>query len=331
MGRKLRLTVACGDYEIVRALKEGTVKADGLELIFLTGMGSREFISRMTRRLEFDVAEIGVTTYVTSKTQGGPLTAIPVFLHRRFRHGFVFTNTAGGVHAPKDLVGKKVGGNIGPAANAWIRGILDEHYGVSHERYVWVCEPREATEFPNRARIPMELAPANLSLEDMLVEGKLAALISPALPRALLNGDTRIGYLFPDYKEVELDYFKKTGIFPIMHLVAVKQEIIDKYPWVATNLVAAFEQSKQIAYRRLLNPRIVPMAWYTWAQQEQKRILGPDPWAYGLNAANRNNLDTLLRYMAKQGLVERKVSVDELFAESDPPDMFRHPEDELRL
>ena len=315
MGGKLRLTVACGDYEIIRALKEGTVKADGLDLTFLTGMGSREFISRMTRRLEFDVAEIGVTTYVKLRADGVPLTAIPVFLHRRFRHGFIFVSPNAGIKAPEDLIGKKVGGYVDAPANVWIRGILDEHHRVPHEQVNWVGEAREAPP----------------SLEDMLVEGKLAALISPSVPRAILNGDRRISYLFPNYKEVEVDYFRKTGIFPIMHLVALKQEIIDKYPWVATNLIAAFEESKQVAYRRLLNPRIVPLAWYTWEHQEQRRILGLDPWAYGLNAANRNNLDTLLRYMVKQGLSEGAIPVDELFVKADPPNMFRHPDDELKL
>jgi len=331
MNGKLRLTVACGDYDIVRSLKEGTVQADGLDLLFLMGMGSREFISRMMRRQEFDVAEMGVTTYVRLRMQGAPLTAIPVFLHRRFRHGFVFVNTAAGIRAPVNLIGKKVGGNIEPAANAWMRGILDEHYGVPHDQVTWVCEVREAADFPNLPHMRVELAPAGFSLEDMLLNGGLAALISPSLPRALLHGDDRIAYLFPNYKEQELIYFRKTGIFPIMHLVAVKREIVDKYPWVTTNLVAAFEKSKQHAYRRLLNPRVVPLAWYTWARQEQERILGPDPWMYGLNAINRNNLETLLRYMTKQGLIERRVSVDELFAASDPPEMFGGPEDELRL
>jgi 4,5-dihydroxyphthalate decarboxylase len=331
MGGKLRLTVACGDYEIVRSLKEGSVKADGLDLIFLTGMGSREFISRMARRLEFDVAEMGVTTYVTLRSQGAPLTAIPVFLHRRFRHGFIFVNTAAHVETPKDLIAKRVGGNIEPAANTWIRGILEEHYGVQHDEVRWVVEPREADEFPHRSGLRTEFAPTTLSLEDMLLEGKLAAMISPAWPKALLNGDRRIGYLFPNYKDVELEYFQRTKIFPIMHLVAIKQEIVNKYPWVTTNLVTAFEVSKQLAYRRLLNPRIVPLAWYTWAQQEQNRVLGQDPWAYGLNTANRNNLDTLLRYMVKQGLTETLIPVDDLFANSDPPEMFRRTDDELRL
>lgn len=315
MGEKLRLTVACGDYEIVRALKERTVKADGLNLTLLTGMGSREFISRMIRRLEFDVAEIGVTSYINLRQQGAPLTAIPVFPHRRFRHGFVFVNSAAGIKTPKDILGKKVGGYIDAPSNVWIRGILDEHHGVPYGEVEWIGESREAPP----------------SLENMLIEGRLAALVSPSVPSAIVNGDARIAYLFPNYKDVEIEYFRKTKIFPIMHLIAVKQEIVDKYPWVASNLVAAFEESKKVAYRRLLNPRIVPLAWHTWEHQEQRRILGPDPWMYGLGTANCNNLDTLQRYMVKQGLSERVIPTDELFAKTDPPNMFGHVDDELRL
>ena len=331
MPGKVRLTVACGDYEIVRALKEGAVTADGLDLVFLTGMGSREFISRMAQRMEFDVCETGVTSYAMSHCRDAALTAIPVFLHRRFRHGFVFVNTAAGIKTPKDLIGRRVGGMLQPAANTWMRGILEEHYGVALEEVKWVGDSREAEQFMPPKAFRHELAPIQKSLEDLLAEGDLAALISPSLPKLLLKRDPRIGYLFPNYKNVELDYFRKTGIFPIMHLVAIKQEIVVKYPWVTTNLTKAFEQAKRIAYRRLINPRIVPLAWYRWAVEEQEEVLGPDPWAYGLEAANRKNLETLLGYMLRQGLVERKIGLDELFAEYDPVSAFGQAGEEIGL
>lgn len=331
MSGKVRLTVACGDYEIIRALKEGVVTADGLDLVFLTGMGSREFIARMTQRTEFDVCEMGVTSYAMSRCRDGALTAIPVFLHRRFRHGFVFVNAAASINTPKDLMGRRVGGMLQPAANAWMRGILEEHYGVVLEKVRWVGERREAEQFTLPKAFPLEMAPAQKSLEDLLIEGDLAAMISPSLPKALLKRDPRVGYLFPNYKEVEIDYFQKTGIFPIMHLVTVKREIVEKYPWVTTNLTKAFEQAKRIAYRRLINPRIVPLAWYRWTAKEQEEILGSDPWAYGLDAANKKNLDTLLGYMLRQGLIDRKLRVEELFADYDPISAFQQAEDEARF
>ena len=331
MPQKLRLTVACGDYEIVRALKEGLVQADGLELIFLTGMGSREFISRMEQRSEFDVCEMGVTSCATAYERGASFTAIPVFLHRRFRHSFIFVSRVAGVVAPRDLQGRKVGGMIQPAANTWIRGILDEHYGVDLTKVTWVSDHREAAQFGSRARFSFQMPASRQPLEELLAAGEIAALISPSLPKLLLQHDPRIGYLFPNYKDVEIDYFRKTGIFPIMHLVAVKREIVERYPWVTTNLVKAFEQAKRLSYRRLINPRIVPLAWYRWASQEQEDILGPDPWAYGLGPANRKNIETLLRYMLRQGLIERAIEVDALFADYDADSAFASAEDEAGL
>ena len=144
MAGMLRLTVACGDYEIVRALKDGTVTADGLELIMLAGMGPRERHWRMARRAEFDVCETNVGAYFMERDRGAPLTAIPVFLHRRFRHGFLFVNAAAGIRAPKELIGKKIGGtNFQPASNIWMRGILEEEYALPHRQVTWVVERSE--------------------------------------------------------------------------------------------------------------------------------------------------------------------------------------------
>jgi 4,5-dihydroxyphthalate decarboxylase len=318
MAEKLRLTMACGDYEIVRALKEGAVKADGLELVMLTGMGPRERHWRMARKAEFDVCEGNVGAYFMERDHGAPLTAIPVFLHRRFRHGFLFVNADAGIRAPKDLIGKKIGGtNFQPASNIWMRGILEEEYGLPHRQVTWVVERSEDVEFtpPKDLRIEM-IAPGN-KLDEMLAEGEISAMLSPDLPKLFLKGDKRIVRMFPNYKDIELAYFRNTGIFPIMHVNTIKQEIVDKYPWVPTNLVKAFEEAKQIAYRRIANPRVVPLAWVRTAVEEQEQVLGPDPWAYGLGPANRKNLKTVLRYTHQQGMISRTWPLDELFADTD--------------
>jgi 4,5-dihydroxyphthalate decarboxylase len=123
--------------------------------------------------------------------------------------------------------------------------------------------------------------------------------------------------LFPNYKDVELAYFRRTGIFPIMHVTTIRQEIVDKYPWVPTNLVKAFEAAKNLAYRRIANPRMVPIAWVRTALEEQEEVLGPDPWAYGLTPANRKNLETVLRYSHRQGMISRTLPLDALFADTD--------------
>ena len=151
----------------------------------------------------------------------------------------------------------------------------------------------------------------------MLADGDIPAMISPTLPKPFVQGDKRIARLFGDYKAVEIDYFRLTGIFPIMHVTTIKQEIVDKYPWVPTNLVKAFEASKQLAYRRVANPRMVPLAFVRTAVEEQEAILGKDPWSYGLTPQNRKNLETVQRYAQQQGLIKSIVPLDTLFADTD--------------
>jgi 4,5-dihydroxyphthalate decarboxylase len=318
MMAKLKLIVACGDYEIVRALSDGSVEADGIELVMLTGMGSRERHWRMARKAEFDVCEINIGGYFMGRDRGEALTAIPVFLHRRFRHGFVFVNANAGVRVPKDLAGKKIGGtNFQPASNIWMRGILEEYYGMPHRQCVWVVERSEDVEFTPPKDLRMEMIAPGKRLDVMLAEGEIPAMLSPEIPRLFLDGDQRIVRLFPNYKDIEIEFFKQTGIFPIMHVTAIKQEIVDKYPWVATNLVKAFEAAKALAYRHIANPRSVPLAWVRTLWEEQQETLGFDPWAYGLGDANRKNLESVQRYCHQQGLISRTVPLDDLFVDTD--------------
>ena len=315
---KLRLTVAAGNYDIVKPLIEGTVEADGLELIFLSEMGPRERHWRMGRKHEFDICEENVGAYYMIRDQGEPLTAIPVFLHRRFRHGFVFVNTQAGIKEPKDLNGKVIGGtNFQPASNIWMRGILQEHYGVDHRSITWLVDRSEDIPFTPPPGLRIELKKSAKSLGDMLADGDIPAMISPTLPRPFVQGDKRIARLFPDNKAVEIAFFKETGIFPIMHVTTIKQEVVDKYPWVPTNLVKAFEKSKQLAYKRVANPRMVPLAFVRTAVEEQEEIIGKDPWSYGLTPANRKNLETVQRYCHQQGLIKTVAPLDDLFADTD--------------
>src|SRR5438876_1236762 len=315
---KLTLTVACGDYDIIRPLKEGLVTAAGLDLVFLTDMGPRERHWRLARKLEFDVCEENVGAYFIARDRGDPISAIPVFLHRRFRHGFVFVNAAAGIKTPKDLRGKRVGGtNFQPAGNIWMRGILEEHYGVPHKELTWVVERSEDVPFTPPLGLKIEMKGSAKSLSDMLADGDLPAMISPTIPKPFTMGDKRIARLFPDYKQIEIDYFRATGMFPIMHVTTINQEIVEKYPWVTTNLVKAFEQAKLMAYRRVANPRMVPLAWVRTAVEEQEQLLGRDPWAYGLTPANRKNLETVQRYVHQQGMIGEVRPLDELFEDTD--------------
>ncbi len=314
MSKQVHLTLACGDYEIIRALKEGTVKPDGIELTVLTDMTSDIRHWRMIRNHEFDVAELSMSNYLMAKYIGLPFAAIPVFLHRRFRHGFIFLNATKNIRKPTDLVGKKVGlRNFQATANLWIRGILEHEYQVPHKSIQWFKQDEEEVEWSPPSGLYIQRVAAEKNVERMLVEGELDALIHPELIQPILDKDKRVTRLFPSYRDLEIEYFKRTGIFPIMHTTAIKQEVVEKYPWVPINLMQAFEKSKKAAYNRMENPRIVPLAWFRHFLEEQDEILGADPWVYGLGDNNRKNLEMLMQYSQEQGLLGRKMALDELF------------------
>jgi 4,5-dihydroxyphthalate decarboxylase len=312
--KKIPLTLACGNYEIVRALKEGLVEPDGIDLNLLTDMDSTARHWRFLRNRDFDVAETSCSSYIVARDQGAPLAALPVFLHRRFRHGFVFINTTKGITKPADLIGKKIGvKSFLVTAGHWMRGILEHEYGVPHKSIQWFAELDEDVDFTPPADLKITRLPHDKSVEDMLAEGELDALIHSDIIKPMDAGDPRVARLWPDYKAEEIRFFKKTGIFPIMHVMGIKQEIVERHPWVTINLFQAFEKSKALAMTRLKNPRIVPLAWYQEAREEQETILGPDPWEYGLTDKNRHTIETIAGYSHEQGLTRRRWTADELF------------------
>ncbi|MCC6888759.1 MAG: ABC transporter substrate-binding protein [Hyphomicrobiales bacterium] len=314
MAKKLPLTLACGDYEIVRALKENGVEPDGIELTVLTRMDSTTRHWRFLRNGEFDIAECSASSYITARDHGRPFAALPVFLHRRFRHGFIFINTRKGITKPTDLIGRRIGvKTFQQTAANWCRGILEHEYGVPHKSIEWVTERDEDIDFEPAAGLRLTKIADHQSLDTMLAEGEIDAVMSGAFIRPFLDGDPNVGRLFPNYKEEEQAYYRNTGIFPIMHVVGIRQEIVDKHPWVPINLYRAFDEAKAIAMKRLVNPRIVPLAWYRSAWEEQEAILGKDPWEYGLSERNQRNLNTLTRYSHEQGLTRTLHQAVDLF------------------
>ncbi len=248
MAAKIRFSVAIGDYEIIRALKEGAVEADGLELVVLTGHGPRERHWRMARNQEFDVCEFNVGGYLMSRDHGDPLAAIPVFLHRRFRHGFAFVNVNSGIKSPKDLIGKRVGGtNFQPAGNIWLRGIFEQHYGVPHKEITWVVDRSEDVPFTPPPGLKIEMIPAGKSMDTHARRGRDPGDDQSLHSRAHSQWRQAGRPLVSRLQNVEREYFQQTGIFPIMHVTVMKQEIVDKYPWAAVSLVKAFEKAKNLA------------------------------------------------------------------------------------
>jgi 4,5-dihydroxyphthalate decarboxylase len=314
VAKNIQLTLACGDYEIVRALRDGTVAADGIDLTILTDMDSTTRHWRFHRNGEFDVAETSCSSYIVARDKRQEITAIPVFLHRRFRHGFVFVNTGKGIATPKDLIGKKVGvKSYLVTAVHWMRGILEHDYGVPHKSMHWLAELDEDVDFAPPADLKFTRLKSEDSVEAMLAEGEIDAVIHADIIKPMVTGDARVGRLWPDYKAEEVRYYERTQIFPIMHVMGIRQHIVDRYPWVPINLYQAFEKAKALAMRRMANPRIAPVAWYLEAWEEQQRILGPDPWEYGLGEKNRHTMQTIAGYSHEHGLTQRRWTPDELF------------------
>jgi 4,5-dihydroxyphthalate decarboxylase len=314
MPKKLALTLACGNYEIVRPLIDGTVEVDGVELNILTDMDSATRHWRFLRNQEFDVAELSGSSYLAARDNDWPFRAIPVFLHRRFRHGFMFINTGKGIGKPSDLKGRKIGvKTLMTTAILWMRGILQNEYGVPLNSIEWVAELDDDVQVALPPDIKVRRLPDNESVEAMLAEGELDAVFHSDLIKPFLANDPRVARLFPDPKAEEMAYFKKTGIFPIMHVLGIRQSVAEQHPWLAVNLFKAFNEAKAIAMKRMRNPRIVPLAWYRDAWEEQEQLLGPDPWEYGLSENNRKNLETLVGYSHEQGLIKKRPSLEHLF------------------
>jgi 4,5-dihydroxyphthalate decarboxylase len=314
MPKKLPLTLACGNYEIVRPLLDGTVEVDGADLNILTDMDSATRHWRFLRNQEFDVAELSGSSYLAARDNDWPFRAIPVFLHRRFRHGFMFINTGKGISKPSDLKGRTIGvKTLMTTAILWMRGILQNEYGVPLNSIEWVAELDDDVQVTLPPDIKVRRLPDNQSVEAMLAEGELDAVFHSDLIKPFLANDPRVARLFPDTKTEEMTYFKKTGIFPIMHVLGIRQAVAEQHPWLAVNLFKAFNEAKAIAMKRMQNPRIVPLAWYRDAWEEQEQILGPDPWEYGLTEKNRKNLETLVGYSHEQGLIKKRPALEHLF------------------
>lgn len=311
---KLRLTIMTGQYDIVRALYDGRVQPKGIELVAGAYPGTRSIHDQVAHGKACDINEYNGGHYVVQKAHGrDDITAIPVFLHRRFRHGFIYINTSKGITRPSDLAGRRVAcRTIGAAAAYWMRGHLEEH-GAPHRSITWVIQdPDEASEQAPHMKI--EVLPKGKKVEAMVLEGEVDAIIMPNVFEAHAKGDSRVARLWPNYKEVEIDYYKHTGLFPIMHVTTVPTAIVAKYPWVVESLTLAFEEAKQLAFQRLANPRNVPLAFCHTYREAEATLLGPDPWEYGLSELNQRNYGTLVRYVHDQVLDGKPPALQDLFA-----------------
>jgi len=310
-----QLTFACGAYDRTRPLIDGRVTPEGLGLNWIV-LSPHEIWTRMLNHYEFDASEMSLSSYLISKTVNKPLMAVPIFPARAFRHSFIFVNAKSGIKEPRDLAGKRVAqAEFQQTAAVMVRGILQNEYGVPLETIRWFNWYQPRTEVKISKSYTVEALPSVQVAEQVLDGGELDALIGTAIPQPVLNGSPNVRRLFDDAKEVEMAYYRKTKIFPIMHTVVIREELWRAEPWIATSLYKAFQKAKGLAYDAL-NPKSpfnISLAWLGDPVHEQREILGDDPWAYGFKR-NKHIVETLMKYQLQQGLVSKTLKAEELFA-----------------
>jgi 4,5-dihydroxyphthalate decarboxylase len=313
---KLKLSLACGDYDRTRALRDGTVVPEGIDLNYIP-LRPAETFWRMLNNAEFDASEMSLSSYTILRSQGDTrFIALPVFLSRIFRQSCVYVNTRAGIRRPEDMKGRRFGAaDYQMTAAVWTRGFLQHDYCVLPEDMNWVVGApiRAGVKVPQRVKI--EHIGQARSLDLMLEAGEIDALLGVTFPRPFLAGSKRVRRLFPDHRRVEEDYYRRTGIFPIMHTLVLKTSLLEAAPWVAVSLYKAFVQAKQLNYQRLYDTDALPasLPFLIDAIEGSRRTFGDEIWAYSVERS-RPTLEALVQYLDEQGLTARRMSVEELFA-----------------
>jgi 4,5-dihydroxyphthalate decarboxylase len=318
----ISVTFACGLYDRMLALYTGDVRPEGINLKFLVNDNPRDIFDRMSGRLEFDASEMSSSEFITRMDTGQqPFVALPVFPSRVFRHGHIAVNRKSGITKPKDLEGKRVGVPLyTQTAAIFIRGLLEHEYEVDLSKIHWVQGAMNAagshgnpTVMPLLKPVSIEINNTGKSLSQLIDEGAIDATIGAGLP-ASIRTNPNVQRLFPNYREIEKDYYRRTRIFPIMHLVAIRRDIHDKHPFIARSMFEAFQKSKDIGLAKMHYTGALRymLPWMTAELDEINEVFGGDPWPYGVEA-NRSTLQALVGYMFEQGLISRRISIEELF------------------
>ena len=320
------ITIACGNYDRCRAILDGRVRVEGCAVTYLP-LYPEEIFFRAFRYQEFDVSELSFSSYIRTVAAGtAAYVGIPAFVSRLFRHSGMYVRADSGIASPTDLRGKRIGlPEYQITALVWMRGLLQHEYGVKPTDIHWRSggqeEPGRDERTPLKPIPGLDLAPIGKdeTLVGMLREGKLDALFTARAPSSFLRGEAHIKRLFANTREAEQAYYKRTRMFPIMHLVGIRKELVAKYPWLPTSVYKAFCQAKALAITDLLdvNALLVTLPWMIPETQETMALMGSDYWAYGIEE-NMREITALAGYLHEQGLIERKVTVQELFH----PSMF---------
>ena len=320
--KKLRLTLACWDYDRVAALRTGDVRADGIDFVFLAQPVEETFF-RMLRHQEFDVAEMSLSSYTVSLAQDkSRFIAIPVFPSRVFRHSSIYVSSKSGITKPQQLAGRRVGvPEYQMTAPVWIRGLLSDEYGVKADSVEYLTGGQEQPgrseklklQLPKQFRVK-PIGPKQ-TLSDMLADGEIDALYAARAPSTLQTRPHEVRRLFAEPVEVEREYYRRTRIFPIMHTVVIRRELYQANRWIAQSLAKAFAKAQRKTYDDLGETAALKamLPWLAAHVEEARRELGEDWWPYGF-APNRKVLETFLRYHHEQGLSPRLLEPEALFA-----------------
>jgi len=317
---KLELSFAVGDYDRTRALIDGAVQIDGVDPVFMT-LVPEEIFFRAFRAAEFDVCEMSLSSYTVKTAQGNsPYIAVPAFVSRAFRHTSVYVRTDR-IKNPQDLKGRKVGvPEYQLTANVWARAFLEDDYGVKRADIHWIRGGIEHAGRPEKisvnlpAGVRLDNAPEGATISALLEQGEIDGFIAPRPPILVEQGHPHIGWLFSDPVAVAKDYFKRTGFFPIMHVVGIRRTLAERHPWLPSAVFKAFEQAKDAGLKKLSDTSATKatLPFVEERLAEARALMGHDFWSYGVEA-NRKVLDYFLAQHHLEGLSPRRVSVDELF------------------
>ena len=315
------LTIACGDYDRARAIRDGTIKVEGCAVTYLP-LYPEEIFHRVFKFQEFDVAEISFSSYIRTVATGAPAyIGIPAFVSRIFRHSGIYIRDGAGISRPQDLRGKRVGlPEYQITAVVWMRALMQHEYGVAPSEIHWRSggqeQPGRHERTPLKPIKGVDLQPisADKTLVSMLRDGELDALFAARAPSSFLNGEPHIARLFPNTRQAEQAYYEKTKLFPIMHLVGIRKTLVEKYPWLATSVYKAFCEAKAQAMIALrdVNALVVTLPWLEAETNETMAIMGKDFWKYSV-AENMREIEALTQYIYEQGLTDRSVEIEELF------------------
>lgn len=319
---KAKVTMALSHYDRHIPFFDGSVSVDGVDLTVLE-VGQTDPLKhgadrheRMLQKGEFDICELSLSSYLIARSRGMPFTAIPVFPRRLFSQSQMWVNVDAGIKLPKDLIGRKVGlSTFQTTLSVLARGDLQSEYDVEWRKMQWIVAKDEAIPFKPQEGVSIQFVPPGKKIGAMLEKGEIDALFMPHPPKEVVNGSEKIKRLFSDAKQEELQYFRKNGFYPIMHVVAFKDELLKQHPWLPRDVMDAFEKAKAVCKHYHDDPNWSRFAWGRHLFEEERRLLGDDPWPYGVKK-NRANLERFMGYSLDQGLMEKKLTVEELFIPS---------------